>query len=62
MILKIYGLIGLLGVSAVAITFFAGYFTALAAIVFGFLSFGYAFMGVLSVLPSIAEEQAHSKH
>lgn len=60
--LKIYALIWVVGVLAVAAFYFAGYFTPLVAIVFGFLSFGAVFMGMMSVLPSIVGHHPAAKH
>jgi hypothetical protein len=62
MVLKIYGLIWAVGILAVGLTYFTGYFNLFTAIVFGFLSFGAIYMGLISVLPLVFEPHPHSKH
>ena len=52
MILKIYGLIWALGIMAAAVLYFTGNLTLIMQVVFGFLSFGTMFMGLLAVLPA----------
>jgi hypothetical protein len=61
MIVKIYALIWALGILAVGVFYLTGYFTPVVAIVFGFLSFGAIFMGMMSVLPSTVTHQPASK-
>lgn len=61
MIVKIYALIWLLGILAVGVMYFTGNFTPVVAIIFGFLSFGAIFMGIISVLPSTIHH-APTKH
>ena len=51
MIVKLYWLMWLLGIVAVGLFYFTGNFTPTVAIVFGFLSFGAIFMGIIGVLP-----------
>lgn len=51
MIVKVYGLIWLVGVLAAVVLFLTGNFTPLVSVVFGFLSFGAIFMGMIAVLP-----------
>jgi hypothetical protein len=51
MIVKLYWLMWLLGVSAAAVFYFTGNFTPVVSIVFGFLSFGAIFLGIIGVLP-----------
>ena len=62
MAVKIYSLIWLLGILAVAVTYMAGYFTPLVALTFGFLSFGAVFMGMIGVLPISVAEHRHAGH
>ncbi len=52
MIVKIYGMIWAFIAMAAAVTFLMGNFTELTAVVFGFISFGMIFMGMMGVLPS----------
>ncbi|HLM61673.1 MAG TPA: hypothetical protein VK308_12780 [Pyrinomonadaceae bacterium] len=61
MILKIYGLIWALGLMAVAALYMTGNFNQVVATVFGFLSFGAIFMGMMFVLPSTVVHHAE-KH
>jgi hypothetical protein len=51
MLVKLYALIWVLGLLAVGIFYFTGNFTLPVAIVFGFLSFGAIFMGIMGILP-----------
>lgn len=51
MLVKLYALMWLLGILAVGLLYFTGNFTPTVAVVFGFLSFGAVFMGILGVLP-----------
>lgn len=51
MILKVYGLVWLLGILAVALAYVTGNFTPTVAVAFGFMSFGAVFMGMIGVLP-----------
>lgn len=60
MIVKVYGLIWLVGILAAGILFLTGNFTPLVSVVFGFLSFGAIFMGMIGVLPTT--EAPHPKH
>lgn len=52
MILKIYGSIWAIGLAAVAVLYFTGNLTPVLQVVFGFLTFGVLFMGLLAVLPA----------
>jgi zinc transporter ZupT len=52
MILKIYGSIWALGLVLAAVLYFTGNLTPIMHVVFGFLSFGAIFMGLLAVLPA----------
>ena len=61
MCIKVYGLIWAFGIIAVAITYLTGNFTPTMNVVFGFLSFGLIFMGILSVLPMMVEEEHHAE-
>ena len=51
MIVKIYALIWIVGALAAAVLYLTGYFTPVVSVLFGFLSFGAIFMGMLAVLP-----------
>ena len=62
MIVKIYAAIWLLGILAVALAYIGGYFTPVVAIVFGFLSFGAVFMGMIGVLPIAVTHRPSEKH
>lgn len=61
MMVKLYGLMWLVGIVAVAATYLTGNMTPMAAVFFGFLSFGAIFMGIMGVLPSTVAEANH-KH
>ena len=52
MITKIYALIWVLGLLAAGVFYLTGNLGPTATIVFGFLTFGMIFMGMISVLPS----------
>lgn len=61
MIVKIYAMIwALIALSAAAI-FLSGNFTQFTAVVFGFISFGMIFMGMMGVLPSTMGHHAPAK-
>lgn len=62
MVVKIYGLVWLLGLLAVGITYFTGFLNSEMVILFGFLSFGAIFMGMIGVLPLISTHHAPPKH
>ncbi len=62
MIVKIYGLIWLLGVLAVGVLYLTGNFTPSVSVLFGFLSFGAIFMGMIGVLPLTVVHQSPNKH
>lgn len=51
MIVKIYALIWVLGLLAVGAFYFTGNLGPIMKVVFGFLSFGTIFMGMIAVLP-----------
>jgi hypothetical protein len=61
MMVKLYALVWLVGVVAVAATYVTGNMTPEVAVFFGFLSFGAVFMGIMGVLPSAVSEANH-KH
>lgn len=46
---------------AAAITFLTGNFTEMSAVVFGFISFGTIFMGMIGVLPTMVAHPAPAK-
>jgi hypothetical protein len=62
MITKIYASIWVLGILAAAILYLTGNFTPVVQIVFGFLSFGAIFMGMIAVLPLTVAPHSPSKH
>lgn len=61
MIVKIYGMIWAFIATAAAVIFLTGNFTQLTAVVFGFISFGMIFMGMMGVLPSTFAHSAPAK-
>ena len=61
MITKIYGLIWLLGALAAGILYMTGNFNSYVNILFGFLSFGAIFMGMIAVLPLTVVHHAPKK-
>ncbi|HMS41964.1 MAG TPA: hypothetical protein PKE69_17160 [Pyrinomonadaceae bacterium] len=62
MITKIYGLVWLLGLLAVGITYLTGNLNPVMIVLFGFLSFGAVFMGMIGVLPLVSTHQSPPKH
>lgn len=62
MLVKLYWLMWLLGILAVGIFYMTGNFTMTVAIVFGFLSFGAIFMGIIGVLPISETHNSPTKH
>lgn len=62
MIAKIYALIWILGLAAAGIFYLTGNLTPVIQIVFGFLTFGMIFMGMISILPFEATHHLPSKH
>lgn len=62
MIVKIYGLVWLLGLLAVGITYLTGNLSPVMIVLFGFLSFGTIFMGMMGVLPATEPHRPTSKH
>ena len=62
MITKIYGLIWVLGFLAVAACYFTGNLTPVMTVVFGFMSFGAIFLGMMNVLPEVAVHGTAEKH
>lgn len=61
MIVKIYAMIWVLGILAAALLYLTGNLTPIVQVVFGFLTFGTVFMGMLSVLPAATSHQT-AKH
>lgn len=61
MLVKLYWLMWLLGILAVGILYFTGFFTPMVAVLFGFISFGAIFMGIIGVLP-ISISHPPTKH
>lgn len=62
MILKIYAFIWVFGVLAAAILFVTGNFTPVVNVLFGFLSFGAIFLGMLAVLPLTVVPHGSNEH
>lgn len=62
MLVKIYALMWALGVLAVAALYFTGNFTPVVNILFGFLSFGAIFLGMMNVLPETVVHRSTAKH
>jgi hypothetical protein len=60
--LKVYGLIWILGLLAAGAFYLTGNLTPFWSVVFGFLTFGAVFMGMISVLPSTVAHHDHSGH
>lgn len=61
MIVKVYGMIWAFVATVAALVFLTGNFTELTAVVFGFISFGMIFMGMMGVLPSTMGHNAPAK-
>jgi uncharacterized membrane protein len=61
MSVKLYLEMWALGIIAVVALYMAGLFTPVVAVVFGFISFGAIFMGMMNVLP-IQLHAEHEKH
>lgn len=59
MIVKVYALIWILGALAAAALYLTGFFTPVVSVLFGFLSFGAVFMGMIGVL--LLTEAPHPK-
>ena len=53
MVLKIYALIWVLGISAATILYLTGNLTPFMQVVFGLLTFAATFLGFLSVVPAV---------
>lgn len=62
MIVKIYALLWVLGLLAAGIFYLTGNLGPIATVVFGFLTFGMIFMGMMGVLPSTVGHNAVAKH
>ena len=62
MILKIYGSIWALGILAAGVLYLTGNFTPVVNVLFGFLSFGAIFMGMIAVLPLTEVHHSQEKH
>jgi hypothetical protein len=61
MILKIYALVWFLGLLAAGVFYLTGNLGPVATVVFGFLTFGAIFMGMMGVLPSTVGHNAEAK-
>ena len=62
MITKIYGMIWMLGLLAVTVCYLTGNLTPVVTVVFGFLSFGAIFLGMMNVLPEVVVHRSAAKH
>lgn len=62
MVGKIYALIWALGIGIVGLTYLTGNFTPTMNILFGFISFGLIFMGMIAVLPMTQVHHEPKKH
>ena len=62
MILKIYGSIWAIGLIVAAVLYFTGNLTPILQVVFGFLTFGTLFMGLLAVLPATEFHRPTENH
>ena len=61
--LKIYGLIWIVGLLAAGALYLTGNLNPVMTVVFGFLTFGAVFMGMISVLPStVVHHGPEKKH
>ena len=52
MLVKLYGMTWIIGIFVAALFFVTGNLTPIASVVFGFITFGMVFMGMMGVLPS----------
>lgn len=59
--LKIYALIWVLGALAAGAFYLTGNFSPIVNVVFGFLSFGAIFMGMIAVLPYVTTHPSQTK-
>lgn len=62
MIVKVYALIWVVGIAAAAAFYLTGNLTPVMKVVFGFLSFGMVFMGMIGVLPITVAHPSAAKH
>jgi hypothetical protein len=62
MIVKIYGAMWALGLLAAGILYLTGNLTPVMEVVFGFLTFGALFMGLIAVLPVVEFHDNSHKH
>ena len=62
MILKIYGSIWAIGLMAAAVLYLTGNLTPVMQVLFGFLTFGAVFMGMIAVLPLTVAPHSPEKH
>lgn len=62
MVTKIYALVWVFGFLAVGLTYLTGNLNSYMLILFGFLSFGAIFMGMIAVLPMTQVHHSPSKH
>lgn len=58
MLVKIYGMLWVIGIIVAALFFLTGNLTPVVAVVFGFITFGMVFMGMMNVLPSTVGHNA----
>lgn len=62
MVVKIYALIWILGLLAAGLFYITGNLGPVMQVVFGFLTFGAIFMGIMGVLPTSVGHHSPSKH
>jgi hypothetical protein len=62
MMVKIYALIWVLGLLAAGLFYLTGNLGPIETVVFGFLTFGMIFMGMMGVLPGTVGHNASAKH
>lgn len=62
MVTKVYALIWAFGVLTAGVLYLTGNFTPVVKILFGFLSFGAIFLGMLAVLPLTQVPHSPKKH
>ena len=62
MLVKIYALIWVLGLTAATALYATGNLTPVVQVVFGFLTFGAVFLGMMNVLPETVVHSSAEKH
>ncbi len=61
MLVKLYVMLWAFGIAAAVLFFLTGNLTPVSAVVFGFLTFGMVFIGMMNVLPSTVGHNAPVK-